>query len=656
MDRYNELVELLNRYNYEYYTLDKPTVTDAEYDRLSQEIYKIETLHPEWIRKDSPSQKVGGEIISEFQKVTHSVPLFSLGNVFNEEEVRVFDERVSKVFLKHEYVCELKIDGLSVSLEYRDGELYQASTRGDGSVGEDITHNVKTIKSIPLVLKEKIDIIVRGEIYMTKKMFNKLNDERSKEGKPLFQNPRNAAAGSIRQLDSKVAAKRNLDAFLYHYPLTPFKTHDESLKYLKKLGFIINDNYKVCKNIDEVLDYVEKWTDKRDSLPYEIDGVVIKVNDISMQNELGYTVKVPKWAVAYKFPASIVETKLKDIIFTVGRTGQITPNAVLEPVKVMGSTISRATLHNADFCIEKDIRINDYVYIYKAGDVIPAVLKVDEKRRINDTIKFKMIDKCPMCGTSLSKKDGFVDYFCLNNSCPARQIESLIHFCSRDAMNIEGLGEKIIEDLYNYGYIKKFSDIYVLKEHKEEIKELEGYGDRSVTLLLESIEKSKSNSLERLLFALGIPSVGIKTSKLLCKHYPTIDLLINETKDNLTTIHDIGPIIADNITLYFSDTKNINEINELKKHGLNMKYLGASVIEDDNFNGLRFVITGTINNYNRNDIKNYIENRGGFVSDSVSKNTNVVIVGDNPGSKKGKAEKLNIEIWDEEKFLSKLQK
>lgn len=651
MDRMNEIIELLNKYSYEYYTLDRPTVDDAEYDRLMQELIRIESSHPEWVREDSPTRKIGGKIISEFKKVTHAVPMMSLGNVFNEEEIRDFDRKISEVFPNHEYVCELKIDGLAVSLEYKDGKFVRAATRGDGITGEDITHNAKTIKTIPHKLPEPVSLDIRGEIYMPKKSFEKLNKYCEEHGENKFQNPRNAAAGSIRQLDSNIAAKRGLDAFLYHYPLTPFKTHYETLMYMKKLGFIVNPNIKLCKNIDEVLKYIEEWTLKRDSLPYEIDGIVIKVNDIEMQRELGFTAKVPKWATAYKFPPEHVLTKLTDIIFTVGRTGQITPNAVLEPVRVMGSTISRATLHNADFCTEKDIRIGDYVYIYKAGDVIPAVDRVELSRRNGTEKSFTMIENCPMCGNKLIQKSGMVDYFCNNIHCPARKIESLIHYVSRNAMNIDGLGEKIIEDFYNYGYIRKFSDIYKLDTKREELIELEGFGNKSVDSILESIEKSKSNGLDRLLFALGINGIGAKTAKQLCKYYTTIDSLIDATEEELSTIRDIGEILSQNIVNYFKDEKNIDEINELKKLGVNMTYNGKTITESEEFKDKKFVITGTFENITRDEIKEYIELHGGTTSESVSKKTDVVLVGENPGSKRDKALELNIPIWNQDKLF-----
>ena len=653
MDRMNEIVELLNKYNYEYYTLDAPSVSDAEYDRLMQELIVLEKKYPDKVLPNSPTQRIGGQIISEFDKVVHNVGMFSLGNVFNEEEILEFDRKIKKIIHNVEYVAELKIDGMGVSLDYRNGVLYQAATRGDGTVGEDITHNVKTIKSIPLKLNEDVDIVVRGEIYMSKKSFEELNESRKKSGLPMFQNPRNAAAGSVRQLDSSITASRKLDAFLYHYPLTPFKTHYESLEYMKKLGFEVNRNIRLCKNIYEVIDYIKKWTKLRETLPYEIDGVVIKVNDVTKYGEIGYTAKVPKWATAYKFPAQLVLTKLKDIIFTVGRTGMITPNAVLEPVKIMGSTVSRATLHNEDYVLNKDIKINDYVYIKKAGDVIPEVVSVETSRR-KDVKDFIMIKKCPICGEPLVKPDGFVDSFCLNDNCPARNIEKLIHFVSRDAMNIEGLGERIIEDFYNYGYIKDFSDIYKLKDNKEELIELEGFGNKSVNNILENIENSKNNSMERLLFALGIGGIGAKKAKIISKQFPSIDRLANATLDELNDVKDIGPILSKSIFDYFNNEDNLNELEELRKSGVNFAYKGRKIELDKEYSGKKFVITGSFDFIGRKEIKEFIESKGGYTSESVSKKTDVVIVGKEPGKKYEDALKLNIPIWDEETLKSKL--
>lgn len=653
MDRINELIELLNKYNYEYYTLDKPSVTDAEYDRLMQELIYLEEKYPLFKRDDSPSQRIGGLVIDEFEKVTHAIPMFSLGNVFNEEEIDDFDKKIKKIVSNPEYVCELKIDGLAVSIEYRKGLLYKAATRGDGVIGEDITHNVKTIKSIPLKLNKNVDITVRGEVFMSKKSFENLNRVRIEESKDLFQNPRNAAAGSLRQLDSAETAKRNLDNFMYHYPQTNFKTHYESIEYMKSLGFKINPNTKLCKSIEEVKNYIRKWTIDRPTLSYEIDGIVIKLNNISSQNELGYTAKVPKWAMAYKFPPEEVLTKLKDIIFTVGRTGNITPNAVLEPVKVQGSTISRATLHNEDFIKSKDIRVGDYVYIRKAGDVIPEVVKVELSRRENLN-KFKMINNCPICGSVLEKKEDIVDTFCANIYCPARNIEGLIHFVERNAMNVEGLGERIIEDFYNMGYIKTFKDIYYLKERREELILLEGFGNKSVDNLLKSIEESKHKSLERLVYALGIKGIGLKTAKILCKRFNTMDELIKSTNEELKSIYDIGEILAVNIKEYFSNEDNLKEIDELKALGLNMKYLGKKLVIDENIKDKSFVITGSFEEFKRDYLKEIIESKGGKVVESVSKKTDVVIVGENPGSKYDKAKEYNIVTWGIDEVKSNL--
>ena len=651
MDRMNELIELINKANYEYYALDRPTITDQEYDRYMQELIKIEEKHPDWIRDDSPTRRVGGEVIEEFKKIVHEKPMLSLSNVFNEEEIRLFDNRIKKEVIPN-YVCELKIDGLSVSLLYKNGKLVRGATRGDGIAGEDITHNVKTIKTIPLVLPKPIDIEVRGEIYMSKKSFNKLNEIRKANGEELLANPRNAAAGSVRQLDSKIAASRNLACFIYHLPNPEefgIKTHYESLQFMKDLGFDINPNIELSKDIDEVLKYIAKWTEKRNDLPYEIDGIVIKTNDFSQQAKLGFTSKYPKWATAYKFPALEVLTKLKDIKFTVGRTGQVTPNAVLEPVRLMGSVISRATLHNEDYVLTKHIKIGDIVAIRKAGDVIPEVVSVKKDRRTGDEQDFKMITECPICGSKLVKKD--TSYYCVNDDCDKKKIENLIHFVSRDAMYIDGFGDRIIEDFYNMGYLNNIIDFYELYKYKEELMELEGFGSKSINNLLDSIENSKQNSLERLLFGLGIRYVGNKTAKILAKYYGNIDNLMQASYEELLDIKDIGEVIARSVVDYFTNNKQL--IFSLKEHGINMSYLGKITV-NDNFNKKTFVLTGTLSNITRNEAKEKIEELGGNVSGSVSKKTDVVIVGENPGSKYDDALKLGITIWNEEEFLSQL--
>ena len=658
-ERMNELIDIINEADYNYHTLDNPTITDQEYDKYLRELFDIEEAHPEWVRPDSPTQHAGGQVIDEFKKVTHKIPMMSLSDVFSESEVIAFDERIKKEGITPEYVCELKIDGLSVSLLYENGELVRAATRGDGTTGEDITHNAKTIKVIPLKLKEKVSIEVRGEIFMNKETLKKLNEDRKKHNQPLLQNCRNAAAGSIRQLDSKVAAERKLDNFIYHLP-NPLDygihTHEEALEYMRSLGFKINPNNRVVKNINEALAFIEEKGKERPNLPYDIDGIVLKVNNIDDQIRLGYTAKYPKWATAYKFPAEEVLTKLTDIIFTVGRTGQITPNAVLEPVIVAGSTISRATLHNEDYVNEKGLKIGDIVSIRKAGDVIPEVVEAKVKRRTGKEKDFVMITECPMCKTPLVKKEGQVDYYCPNNKCPARHIESLIHFASRDAMNIDGLGDSIMEDFYNFGFIGNIADIYSLKEHAKDLTRLEGYGEKSISNLLNSIETSKENSLERLLFGLGIPHVGAKTAKILAANFHTMDNLMSASLEELTTIDDIGEIIAKSIISYFNDNHHRAIVEELKDIGLNMEYLGKKIEKNPYFANKSFVLTGTLSSLTRDEAKEIIEENGGKTVESVSKKTSVVIVGDAPGSKYQKALDLGIEIWNEEEFKSKLTK
>ena len=652
-ERINELVNILNEANYNYYVLDNPTITDQEYDKYLRELINLEEKYPEYVLIDSPTKRVGGEVLDKFNKVTHEIPMLSISDVFNEDEVRDFDAKIKKMGVKPEYVCELKIDGLSVSLKYEHGILVRGATRGDGVVGEDITHNVKTIKVIPLKLDRDIDIEVRGEIYMEKETLAKINRERELEGLPLLQNVRNAAAGSVRQLDSKIAAKRNLNNFIYHLP-NPLDygitTHYDALKFMEELGFKVNPANRLVKSIDEAIEFIEEYTEKRESLPYEIDGVVIKVNDLNDQRELGYTAKYPRWVVAYKFPHSDVLTKLKDIIFTVGRTGQITPNAVLEPVLVMGSTVARATLHNEDFVNNLGLMIGDIVEVHKAGDVIPEVRGALKERRTGCEKPFKMISECPICGTKLIKKEGQVDYYCPNELCPARGIESLIHFASRDAMNIDGLGDEIIEDFYNEGFLKSIPDFYHLKEHEEEILTLEGFGRKSFENMINAVENSKKNSLEKLLFGLGISGIGSKTAKVLAEYYGNIDNLMNSSKEELLSIKDIGDILADSIYNYFKDNRNL--IDTLKMLDINMKYLGASRKFNANITNKKFVITGTISFMTREEIKSKIEEYGGSTSESVSKKTDVVIVGTEPGSKYTKAQELNITIWDEEMLKS----
>lgn len=655
--RIDELIKIINKASEEYYTNDNPTITDQEYDDYYHELEKLEQQYPELIREDSPTKRVGGKIIDEFKKVSHEIPMMSLGDIFSEDEIFEFDQRIKKTIPNPTYVCELKIDGLSVSLLYENGKLIRGSTRGNGIVGEDITHNVETIKSIPLVINDKRKIEVRGEIYMPKKSFNKLNQERKEKGESLFANPRNAAAGSVRQLDSKIAAKRNLSTFIYHLPSSDnfnIRYHHESLSFMKELGFVVNPNIKIADNVDEVINYVKEWTEKRESLPYEIDGIVIKVDKIEDQKKLGYTSRTPKWAIAYKFPAVEVLTKIKNIEFCVGRTGKITPRADLDPVHLAGSIIKSVTLHNEDYIKEKDIMINDTIVLHKAGDVIPEVVKVLKERRTGIEIPFKMIKKCPICNSKLEKKETEANYFCPNPNCDARNIEGLIHFSSRETMNIEGFGESIVEDFYNEGYLKTICDYYTLYKHKEDLKELEGFGEKSINNLLQNIEKSKENSLEKLLFALGIRYIGKKTAKILAINYKNIDKLMNAEYEDLVKIQDIGEVIADSVYKFFKEQKNIKTINELKLLGVNMEYKGNENI-DDNFNNKTFVLTGTLSRLTRDEASIEIENRGGKVTSSVTKKTDYVIVGENPGSKYQKAKDLNINILNEEEFLNMLE-
>ena len=648
-EKIEELVKTLNQANIDYYLNDNPTLTDNEYDSMLMELFRLEEEYPEYKLPESPTTNVGTKILDQFEKITHQTPMFSLADVFNEDEVEAFVKRVEKEIENPEFVCELKMDGLGVNLTYKEGLLVSAATRGDGVIGEDITNNFKTIKYVPIRLKEPIDLEVRGEIYMTKKSFEEANKKRIENGEEPFQNPRNAAAGSARQLDSRIAKERKLDTVLYHVPNTNQTTHWDTLEELKKLGLPTNPHSKKVHNFKEIKEFIEEWTEKRPSLPYEIDGIVIKLNDIAAQRRMGNTARYPRWAVAYKFPAEKVITQLEDIVFTVGRTGQITPNAVLTPIKVAGSTIRRATLHNEQYIIDKDLHIGDYVVIHKAGDVIPEVVEPVLERR-KDVSVFQMITSCPICGTKLEKSASGIDYFCPNNHCPARKIEGLIHYVSRPAMNIDGLGEAIIEDFYNMGLITRIEDIYNLKDKKEDLIELEGFGNKSVDNLLTSIEASKSNSLERLLFGLGIPGIGAKTAKVLAKKYDNLDNLMKASLEELTNIKDIGDILAKNLVSYFSDEKNQELISNLKDIDINMEYKGEKTINNPLISNKKFVLTGTISFMTRDEIKELLERYDGTTVDSVSKKTDVVIVGDSPGSKYDKAVKLGIEIWNEDKL------
>ena len=661
-DRIYELRELLNRYNYEYYVLENPSVSDYEYDAKLRELIELEEKYPECYDADSPSQRVGGEVVETFNKIKHKRMMLSLSNAFNDEELEDFDEKIKEVLGAEneiEYICELKIDGLAMSIEYENGKISYAATRGNGVEGEEVTHNIKTIKSIPLKVDDDRVFEVRGEVYMPKKSFYKLNEKRKENGEALFANPRNAASGSVRQMDSKIAAPRGLDMFIYTYVDCEnfgFNKQSEALNALEEKGFKINPERRVCKGIKGVIEYIKEYTLKRDSLPYDIDGVVIKVNDISLHDIIGYTMKTPKWAIAYKFPAVEVKTKLKDIIFTVGRTGKITPNAVLDPVFVAGSTVSRATLHNEDFVLSKDIRIGDNVLIRKAGDVIPEVVRSVEEDRTGEEKRFVMTGVCPICGGKVERKGEEAAHYCLNEECPAKQIEGIIHFASKGAMDIDGLGEKVVEDLYNLGFVKKVTDVYYLEKYKDELMEVDGYGKKSVYNMLEAIEKSKSNSLERLLFALGIDEVGAKTSKILAKRYINIDELINTSKEDLLSIKDVGEIMAESIYNYFHNEENLKLINELKTIGLNTMYLNNNLnYKETAFKNKNVLVTGTLASYKRNEVKDLLDDLGANVVSSVSKNLDYLIVGSEPGSKLEKAQKLGVTILDEEQFLDLLK-
>ncbi len=652
--RVKELTETLEKYNYEYYVLDNPSVSDAEYDRLMQELIAIEKEHPELISPLSPTQRVGGQVQDEFKKVTHQRMMLSLANAFNEDDLYDFDRKVREVIGgdKVTYMAEMKIDGLGMSLVYNKNLQY-AATRGDGTVGEDVTSNVITIKSIPSHIDVEGDLEIRGEVFMPKKSLNKLNEERAKTGEPLFANARNAAAGSIRQLDSAIAASRGLDAFWYYFVNARdfgIRYHSESLDFADKLGFKTNKERRLCHGIDEVIVYIKEYTIKRPDLPYDIDGVVIKVDDMNLYDKLGYTAKTPRWAIAYKFPPEEVITKLTDIIFTVGRTGKITPNAVLEPVRVAGSTVQRATLHNEDFIKEKGLMVGDYVVLRKAGDVIPEVVRPVENRRDGTQVAFEMITNCPECGMPLVKKDAM--HFCVNPECPAKQIESIIHFASKDAMDIEGMGEKVVEQFFNQGFFTNIAEIYKLMDHRDDVIALDGWQSKSIDNLIDAIDKSKTNSVEKLLFGLGIKEVGAKMAKTLSRIFGNLDALASATEEDLLEIPDVGPVVARSIVNWFASEHNKELIEQLRAEGLNFNFLGSiSKAANSYFSGKTVVLTGTLDSMGRKEATEILENLGAKVTGSVSKATDAVVAGHDAGSKLDKAQALGITVLSESEFL-----
>ncbi len=657
-----EIRNLLNQYGYEYYVLDQPSVPDAEYDRLMKELLELEEQFPELTSPDSPTQRVGGTVLDMFEKVEHRTPMLSLANAFNDQDLRDFDRRIRQIVGDDfSYVCELKIDGLAVSLKFENGLFVQGATRGDGTIGEDITSNLRTIKSIPLRLRENVTIEVRGEAYMPKRSFEGLNKAKEERGEEPFANPRNAAAGSLRQLDPKIAASRNLDIFLYgigNVGETGITSHSEGLDYLDRLGLKTNKERRKCATIDEVISYVTSWVEKRPHLPYEIDGIVIKVDSLEQQAELGTTAKSPRWAIAYKFPAEEVVTTLLNIELTVGRTGVITPTAILEPVKVAGTTVQRASLHNEDLIREKDLKIGDKVVVKKAGDIIPEVVNVIAEQRTGKETDFHMPTECPECGSELVRLEGEVALRCINPKCPAQIREGLIHFVSRDAMNIDGLGEKVISQLFAEKLIADVADLYKLS--KEQLLALERMGEKSASNLLQAIEASKANSLEKLLFGIGIRHVGAKAAKTLAQVFGTMDRLAEATGEELVAIHDIGEKMADSIVTFFQKEEVHELLKELKAAGVNMEYKGLQPVPaeqlDSVFAGKTVVLTGKLEQLTRNEAKEKIEALGGNVSGSVSKKTDLVIAGEDAGSKLAKAEQLRIEVWDEERLLEELKK
>lgn len=645
-----KLREQIDQANYAYHTLDQPVLSDAAYDAMFKELVALEKAYPEFFDPHSPTQKVGGFVLDNFKKITHQVPMMSLSNAFNETELSQFVDRIYKKTPQATFTTELKIDGLAVSLKYEKGKLMTAATRGNGVVGEDITHNIKTVKSVPLKLNEEIDIEVRGEVYMSHKAFEKVNSEKIKTGESIFANPRNAAAGTMRQLDSAIVAKRQLSVFVYTIVNADYyvSTQSEALRFLTSLGFPVNNNYHEVKDFEDMLEKIKAYDNLRRTLPYDTDGAVIKVNDFNLYDYIGWTAKSPRWAIAYKFETEKQETILKDITFQVGRTGVITPVAELEPVIVSGSKISRATLHNEDYILEKDIRKGDYVLIHKAGEIIPEVLSVVKEKR-TDQEPFKMIDTCPVCGADVLRKEGEADHYCTNPSCPGRSVFGLIHFASRVAMDIDSLGNKIIELLHDLGYLNTIPDIYKLHQFKDDLINIPGFGQKKVTKILEAIEKSKTQSLDKLIFGLGIKHVGSKVAKILINHYPSVDSIKEATFNDLQQIPDIGDMIALSVISYFTDEVNLAMLDELVSLGLNFTY-DRPQAKVHQFNGKIFVLTGRLEQYSRDQVQNLIESLGGKVTSSVSAKTDYVLAGDDAGSKLKKARDLNITILDEEGF------
>ena len=643
--RMNELVALLNRYATEYYTSDNPSVSDSEYDRLYRELVELETAYPDQVLADSPTHRVGGKVLDGFEKYSHQYPLYSLQDAFSREELEAFDARVRKEVAHPTYICELKIDGLSISLTYEKGILVAGATRGDGSVGENITENLKRVKDIPLTLPEELDITVRGECYMPRASFDQVNQARQENGEPEFANPRNAAAGTLRQLDTAVVAKRNLATFLYQEASPSTRDSQEKvLKHLEQLGFVVNPKRILAENIDEIWNFIQEVGQERDSLPYDIDGVVIKVNDLASQEELGFTVKAPKWAVAYKFPAEEKEAQLLSVDWTVGRTGVVTPTANLTPVQLAGTTVSRATLHNVDYIAEKDIRKDDTVIVYKAGDIIPAVLRVVESKRISEE-KLDIPTNCPSCDSDLLHFEDEVALRCINPRCPAQIMEGLIHFASRDAMNITGLGPSIVEKLFAANLVKDVADIYRLQE--EDFLLLEGVKEKSASKLYQAIQASKENSAEKLLFGLGIRHVGSKASQLLLQHFHSIENLAQADPEEVASIESLGGVIAKSLQTYFATEGSKILLDELKKAGVNLDYKGQTVVANAALSGLTVVLTGKLERLKRSEAKSKLESLGAKVTGSVSKKTDLVVAGADAGSKLQKAQELGIEVRDE---------